>query len=341
MEVLQNFNLQHYNTFGVTATAQYFAIIKNEDDVSSFANNEQYQHLPCLVLGGGSNILFTQNYKGIVLKNEIENIEIIKANDTPTTVTLKVGSGVNWHQFVLYCISNNYAGIENLSLIPGTVGAAPIQNIGAYGVEVKDTINAVTFYNYSTHTIETLNKSDCQFGYRDSIFKQTLKGKVFITSVELILQKTPSFNTSYGAIQTELAAMGVTAISIKAISDAVINIRSSKLPNPLVIGNAGSFFKNPSVSLSKYEALIIKFPNLVGYVNNVTQTVKLAAGWLIEYCGYKGYRQGNVGCHYMQALVLVNYGNATGTELFELSTAIINKVSFTFGVVLEREVNII
>jgi UDP-N-acetylmuramate dehydrogenase len=250
-----------------------------------------------------------------------------------------VGSGVNWHEFVLYCIANNYAGVENLSLIPGTVGAAPIQNIGAYGVEVKNVIDQVFYLDFETNQLQNLQNAACKFGYRDSVFKNELKGKIFITAVSFILQKQPTFNTTYGAIATQLQLMGNAAVTLQAVSDAVIAIRQSKLPNHVVIGNAGSFFKNPTIPTIQFEALQATYPQIVGYANNENTTVKLAAGWLIEQCGLKGVQVGNTGCHKMQALVLVNYGGATGHEILEYSTVVINEVNNKFGITLEREIN--
>ena len=290
-----------------------------------------------LILGGGSNILFTKNFDGIVLKNEIKGIEKVKEDDE--SVYIKAGAGENWHSFVLYCIKNNWAGIENLSLIPGNVGASPMQNIGAYGVEIREVFHELKAFHLHEKTNYSFALKDCEFGYRESIFKRRYKNEFVILNVTYRLKKTPAFNTSYGAIEQELEKMGVTKISIAAISQAVINIRSSKLPDPKEIGNAGSFFKNPSVSKDKFEKLKSEFPSIVGY-ENPDHTMKLAAGWLIEQCGWKGYRSGDVGIHARQALVLVNYGNAQGNDIFALSESVINSVVEKFDVLLEREVNI-
>jgi len=290
-----------------------------------------------LILGGGSNILFTKNFDGIVLKNEIKGIEKVKEDDE--SVYIKAGAGENWHSFVLYCIKNNWAGIENLSLIPGNVGASPMQNIGAYGVEIREVFHELKAFHLHEKTNYSFALKDCEFGYRESIFKRRYKNEFVILNVTYRLNKTPAFNTSYGAIEQELEKMGVTKISIAAISQAVINIRSSKLPDPKEIGNAGSFFKNPSVSKEKFEKLKSEFPSIVGY-ENPDHTMKLAAGWLIEQCGWKGYRSGDVGIHARQALVLVNYGNAQGNDIFALSESVINSVVEKFDVLLEREVNI-
>jgi UDP-N-acetylmuramate dehydrogenase len=337
MVVQRDYSLKKWNSFGINCFANYFTSFENVEDLKEILN--QFIHeKEKLVLGSGSNILFTRNFSGLVLKNEIMGIEVLA--HTNQTITLKVGAGENWHNLVLYCIKNNFAGIENLSLIPGNVGACPIQNIGAYGVEVKDVISKVQGYFIDNLEPFELDNESCQFGYRDSIFKQQLKNKVVITYVNFTLQKQPSYNISYGAIQQELDKMQITRLSIKAISDAVIAIRSSKLPNINEVGNAGSFFKNPEVNAEKYQFLKNKYISLVGYALP-NGNYKLAAGWLIEFCGFKGYRIGDAGCYSKQALVLVNYGNATGQEIYNLSQTIIDKVHETFGIILEREVNII
>jgi UDP-N-acetylmuramate dehydrogenase len=273
-----------------------------------------------------------------VLKNNLKGIELVREDDDYYFV--RCAAGENWHQFVLHCIANNYAGVENLSLIPGCVGASPMQNIGAYGVEIKDVFHELEAIHLKDSSPQIFKKEDCEFGYRESVFKRKLKNQFIITSVTFQLTKKPNLNTSYGAIEKELEAMGVKEISIAAISKAVCNIRSSKLPNPAEIGNAGSFFKNPTVKNSAFEELKKSFPTIVGYPNSDGET-KLAAGWLIEQCGWKGYRKGDAGVHKNQALVLVNYNNASGKEIYDLSTQILKSVKEKFGVDLEREVNII
>jgi UDP-N-acetylmuramate dehydrogenase len=340
MQLQQNISLKKYNTFGIDVAAKYFTPFNTIDQINellafkelSIVNNQ------LLILGGGSNLLFTKNFNGLVLKNEIQDIEIVNEDDE--YVYIKAGAGENWHQFVLYCISNNFAGVENLSLIPGNVGASPMQNIGAYGVEIKEVFHSLAAFHLAEKKLITLNINDCAFGYRESVFKKKYKNQFVITSVTFKLKKKPQFNTSYGAIEQELEKMGVKDLSIKAISDAVINIRTSKLPNPAVIGNAGSFFKNPEVEKSTFNILQAKFPEIIGY-HLPNSNVKLAAGWLIEQCGWKGYRKGDAGCHAKQALVMVNYGNAKGAEIFALSELIIASVKEKFAVILEREVNII
>jgi UDP-N-acetylmuramate dehydrogenase len=335
MQLTENFSLKPYNTFGINVMAKYFVAFANTNELAEILENKNEHKL---ILGGGSNILFTKNYDGLILKNEIAGIE--KINEDDTHVYIRAGAGVGWHEFVLYCINNNFAGVENLSLIPGSVGASPMQNIGAYGVEIKDVFHELEAYNIEEKKLVTFSKNDCAFGYRESIFKNKYKGQFVITSVTFKLNKIPKYNTSYGAIETELEKMAVQSLSIKAISDAVIHIRQSKLPDPKQIGNAGSFFKNPTIQNTQFEKLKNEFPNIVGYAVGENET-KLAAGWLIEQCGWKGYRKGDAGCHEKQALVLVNYGNAIGEEILQLSEKIIGSVKLKFDVLLSREVNVI
>ncbi len=336
MQILSNFSLKKYHTFGIDISAQYFTEVNTVATFKELQQNPIYKNNPLFILGGGSNLLFTKNYAGLVIKNNLKGMEVINKNED--YVWLKIAAGENWHSFVLWCVANNYGGVENLSLIPGCVGASPMQNIGAYGVEIKDVCDEVQAIDLQTGEERTFTNTDCQFGYRESVFKHIYKNKYLITAVVFKLNKKPVFNTSYGAIEQELKAMGVEP-SIKAISDAVINIRSSKLPDPAKIGNAGSFFKNPEVSKQKHDELKQQFPNLVAYSLD-NGNYKLAAGWLIEYCGFKGKRIGDAGVHVNQALVLVNYGTAKGEEIYKLSQQILDTVKDTFGVTLEREVNI-
>lgn len=342
MQISENISLKKYNTFGIDVKAGYFAGFTNESELGELLEFENstniHQSQPVLILGGGSNILFTKNVDGLVLKNEIKGIE--KINEDEDYVYVKAGAGENWHQLVLYCLQNNWAGLENLSLIPGNTGASPMQNIGAYGVEIKDVFYQLEAFHLQEKKIVNFGLKDCEFGYRESVFKRKLKGQFVIISVTFRLNKTPKFNTNYGAINQELEALGVKELSIQAISQAIINIRSSKLPNPAEIGNAGSFFKNPEIDAVTFEKLKDIHPSIVGYPV-AKGMVKLAAGWLIEQCGWKGYRKGDAGCHSRQALVLVNYGNSKGDEIYNLSGEIIQSVQDKFGVLLEREVNII
>ncbi|HMG81653.1 MAG TPA: UDP-N-acetylmuramate dehydrogenase [Ferruginibacter sp.] len=334
MEIQSNISLKKYNTFGIDAHARYFSKFTTVTELNDLLDLQKQ----FIVLGGGSNILFTKDYDGLVLKNELKGIKKLKEDEHH--VYVQAGAGENWHQFVLYCITNNLAGIENLSLIPGCVGASPMQNIGAYGVEIKDVLYSLEAYSIKEKTLQTFSLNDCELAYRDSIFKRKYKNEFVITSVTYRLNKQADFNTSYGAIKHELEKMQVNQLTIKNVSQAVINIRNSKLPDPAKIGNAGSFFKNPTVSRSTFEILKNKFHGIVGYdVHN--GDVKLAAGWLIEQCGWKGFRKEDAGCYDKQALVLVNYGNATGEDIYNLSEDILQSVKEKFGVLLEREVNIL
>jgi UDP-N-acetylmuramate dehydrogenase len=339
VQIRENLSLKVFNTFGIDVDAQYFSSFNNLDDLRellSYIKERKIQQ--SLVLGGGSNILLLKDYEGLVLKNEMKGIEMI--NEDADFIYIKVGAGENWHQFVMHCVQHNYTGVENLSLIPGNVGASPMQNIGAYGVEIKDVFYQLKAMHIQEQEIHTFTLEDCHFGYRESVFKNKVKGQYVITSVTYRLNKTPRYNTSYGAIKQELEKMGVTELSIQAISQAVINIRSSKLPNPAEIGNAGSFFKNPQIPIADFNKLKETYPSIVGFPVNENFT-KVAAGWLIEQCGWKGYRKGDAGCYPKQALVLVNYGTARGSEIFQLSEEIIESVKTKFAVVLEREVNVV
>ena len=338
MKILENHSLKNLNTFGIDVSARYFSEFSSIDEIREIFSDPQFSKMNRLILGGGSNLLFTKDFDGIVLKNNLKGIELIKQD--ADFYYVKSAAGEVWHEFVMHCIKNNYAGLENLSLIPGNVGASPMQNIGAYGVEIKDYFYALEAFNIENKNLQTFNNTQCKFGYRESVFKRELKNQFIITSVTFKLLKQPLFNTSYGAIDAELMTMRIKEKSIQAISQAVCNIRSSKLPNPAEIGNAGSFFKNPEVVRGKYELLKIQYPAIVGY-DLENGNVKLAAGWLIEQCGWKGKIIGDAGVHKLQALVLVNYGNAKGKEIFDLSQKVMDSVKDKFGVELEREVNII
>ena len=331
-----NYSLKPYNTFGIDVRAKHFASFSTIQELKAcLANNT---HGALLILGGGSNMLFTEDFDGLVLRNEIKGIEVV--NEDPNTIYVKAGAGEVWHAFVLHCIAHNWGGLENLSLIPGSVGASPMQNIGAYGVEIKDVFHELSAYHLESGEIHTFNKEQCQFGYRESVFKRALKNQYIITDVTFALSKQPVLKTSYGAIQQELEAKGIDQPTIKEISEAVIAIRQSKLPDPNVLGNAGSFFKNPVVSNVIFSALQERYPEIPNYPAPANQ-VKLAAGWLIEKAGLKGFRKGSCGVHEKQALVLVNYGGSQGREIFDLSSFIIDTIQQQFGVTLEREVNII
>lgn len=335
MEIKQHISLKPYNTFGIDVSTQQFVEVNNLDELKSvlIANSNSL-----LILGGGSNMLFTQNFDGLVIKNNFKGISIVRENENE--IILKVGAGEVWHEFVLYCIANNYAGLENLSLIPGNVGASPMQNIGAYGTEVKDLITEVEAFHLKDQNLVAFSNKECEFDYRSSIFKTSQKGNYFITAVSFKLNKNATINTSYGAIEAELKTMGITSPTIKDVSNAVINIRTSKLPDPKKIGNSGSFFKNPLVSEEIKNNILVKYPDAPNY-SQANGEFKMAAGWLIEKCGWKGKRIGDYGVHVNQALVLVNYGGAKGSDIFQLSEDIITSVNQTFGIKLEREVNII
>lgn len=336
MEVFNSRSLKPYSTFGIEAKAGLFVECNKLWQILQVL--EQFNREPLLILGGGANILFTKDVEGLVLKNELPGITAEAESDD--FMLVKAGAGENWHQFVRYCIQQNWGGIENLSLIPGNVGAAPMQNIGAYGVEIKDNFYSLEALDLKTGNLKTFNAADCKFAYRESVFKRDLKNRYLITSVCFRLsRKNHQLHTEYGAIRDELKQGTTNLPDLLAISDAVIRIRQSKLPDPAKIGNAGSFFKNPVVEQKQYEQILEQYPDLVSYPAG-EQKHKLAAGWLIEKAGWKGYRKGDAGVHARQALVLVNYGNASGKEILQLSQDIISDIQQKFGVILEREVNI-
>ncbi|WP_312344753.1 UDP-N-acetylmuramate dehydrogenase [Chryseobacterium binzhouense] len=335
----ENFSLKPYNTFGIDAKAKYFAEVNSADELIETLKISKTQTLPILFLGGGSNILFTKDFDGLVIKLSLKGITVQPLNEDEVLVTAKAGE--NWHEFVLFCLEKNLGGLENLSLIPGNVGTSPMQNIGAYGTEIKDVFYNCTVLNLETLEIEIFDLEKCRFGYRDSIFKQEGKGKYVILEVSFRLTvRNHQIKTEYGAIKSELENLGIENPTIQDISKAVINIRQSKLPDPKQTGNAGSFFKNPTIPLAQFEKLQKKFNNIPGYPNG--DFVKVPAGWLIEQCGWKGKQIGNAASHKLQALVIVNAtGNASGQEIFDFSSEIINSVQEKFGIELEREVNII
>ena len=337
MNIQENISLKPFNTFGIDQNARFFVQVSSVEELKEALKFAKTEDLEVFILGGGSNILLTQDLNLLVIKLEIKGIELL--HEDADHVWVKSGAGEIWHDFVLFALEKYWAGIENLSLIPGTVGASPMQNIGAYGVEIKDVFESLEALNRETLEIEVFDSQKCQFGYRESVFKHELKGKYIICSVTFRLNKNPEFHTSYGAIQETLAKKGIKELSIRAISEAVIEIRQSKLPDPKVIGNSGSFFKNPTVSLEKYEELKEKFPSMPGYPQE--EGVKLAAGWLIEQAGWKGYKKGEIGVHDKQALVLVNHGSGKGEELKQLSLEIQESVLAKFGVQLHPEVNFI
>lgn len=337
-EIQRNYSLKPYNTFGIDAQCSYFVSVENVDELKEVLRSETAKSNELLILGGGSNLLLTQDIDALVIKINIKGIKIEK--ETEENVWLSAFAGENWHEFVLKTLEMNCYGLENLSLIPGCVGASPMQNIGAYGVEIKDYFHQLEALNLETLEIETFDNASCEFGYRESIFKRKYKSKYIITKVVFKLNKTHHTNTSYGAIEQELSKMGVNAPTPKDVSNAVISIRKSKLPDPKDIGNSGSFFKNPVISKLMYQKIKNQFPDVVSYPID-EQNYKLAAGWLIDNAGWKGKTIGNYGVHKLQALVLVNYGGATGKEIYDLSEAIILSIQEKYGVTLEREVNIL
>jgi len=336
MHIHKNFSLKDLTTFGFDVKAKQLITFESPKELQAILDA---QSGPYFVLGGGSNVCFTQDIEQIVLHNQIKGISIVKEDDKNAWV--EVGAGENWHQLVMWAVGHHLGGIENLALIPGTVGAAPIQNIGAYGVELKDVFISLNALDISSKKIVAFNASDCEFGYRDSFFKKEGKGRYIILNIQIKLQKAPhQLRLAYGAIRQVLTEKGIDNPSIKDVSEAVIQIRQSKLPDPKIIGNAGSFFKNPVVSKAQFQKLFDQFEDLV-YFPQEDGTYKIPAGWLIEKCGWKGKRIGNVGCHKDQALVLVHFGGGKGSEILNLATAIQKNVLDIYGIQLQPEVNIV
>ena len=338
MRIEENKSLRLLNTFHIDASARFYTEVFSEDEARELIADRHWQDKPRFILGGGSNILFTRNFDGLVIKNSLKGIQILR--EDAYHVWIRVGAGEVWHEFVMFCVDRNLAGIENLSLIPGLTGAAPMQNIGAYGMELKETCEEVEAIHMSTGETTTFGNSDCEFGYRESIFKNKLRDQFLIIAVTFKLNKIFKPKVSYGDIRKTLEEMRAEDITIKTVSDAVIKIRSSKLPDPKDIPNAGSFFKNPVVSKRKFESLVSIHPLIPNYPDRNAQ-VKIPAAWLIEQCGWKGKRIDDAGVHAKQALVLVNYGNASGDEIYSLAQQIQNSVNEKFGIELEREVNIV
>lgn len=338
ISVERDYDLARLNTFGIAARAAFYARPESPEELAELLARPELAGAPRLLLGGGSNLLFTHDWEGLVLHNGIGGLRIVGRDADHAVV--EAGAGVVWHDLVTFCIANDLGGLENLSLIPGCVGASPIQNIGAYGVEMKDAFDSLDAMELATGAVRTFGPAECRFGYRDSRFKRDLRGQFAILAVRFRLTtRRHALNTSYGALQEELARAGVAAPTLRDVGDAVIRIRRSKLPDPAELGNAGSFFKNPEVPFSQYEALKQEHPGLVAFPT--AGGMKLAAGWLIEQCGWKGRRVGNTGAHARQALVLVNYGGATGEEVYALAQEIQASVRDRFGVTLEMEVNVV
>lgn len=336
MQVAENFSLKEYNTFGVDVKARKFISVHNTNELRDVLQQTYASEI--FILGGGSNMLLTKNIEKTVIHIGLKGIELV--SESRDEVVLKVGAGENWHQFVLHCVERGYGGLENLSLIPGNVGTAPVQNIGAYGVELKDTFESCQAMRIQTLEIKSFSLEQCEFDYRNSVFKNKLKGEYIITSVNFRLSKREhQLSTSYGAIQAELDKHQIEKPSIKNISDAVISIRQQKLPDPRELGNSGSFFKNPVIKEAEFKKLQKQFPEMPFYALHANK-IKVPAGWLIDQAGLKGYRQGDAGVHKNQALVLVNYGNATGEEILALSKEIQDKIYKKYRIRLEPEVNV-
>ncbi len=334
MVIQENISLKKYNTFGIDVKAKRFVSVSNLAELREVINDEK----DIFILGGGSNMLLTDDIDKLVVHINLKG-KSIQSDWKKLEVT--AAAGEDWHEFVLWCLQLNYGGLENLSLIPGNVGSSPIQNIGAYGVEVKDLITKVTALDIETNQLKEFSNEECKFGYRNSVFKNQLKGKVILTSVTFrFTKKNHKLNTSYGAIEKELENQNIANPSIRDISNAVIKIRQSKLPDPKEIGNSGSFFKNPVIPKEHFEELQKKYPAIPSYPVSDTE-IKVPAGWLIEQAGFKGKRFGDYGVHEKQALVLVNYGNASGQDIYELALEIQKTINDTFGISLEIEVNVI
>ncbi|MBL0308748.1 MAG: UDP-N-acetylmuramate dehydrogenase [Bacteroidetes bacterium] len=344
MNIEQNKSLKSFNTFGIEASAKYFTEVGSVESFSELFHHSIFQTEKKMILGGGSNILFTGDFDGLVIHNAIMGLQVISEGETQ--VLVKAGAGELWHKLVLWCIQNGYAGLENLSLIPGLVGAGPMQNIGAYGVEIKDVFYELEAISMKTGELVRFSLADCQFGYRESAFKNKYKNDFFITSVTLRLAKinsprsTYTFRVDYGDIKATLAEMNIQNLSLEAVSHAVCKIRNHKLPNPKELGNAGSFFKNPTISKAAFDELIAKNPLIPNYPL-ADGSVKIPAGWLIEQCAWKGKVVGHTGSHKMQALVLVNYGGATGAEVWQLAQDIRQSVKDKFGIEISTEVNVV
>jgi UDP-N-acetylmuramate dehydrogenase len=336
MQLKENFSLKPFNTFGIEVSTRYFIEALADEEVIELANNLDQEHYPLLILGGGSNILFTKDFPGTVLKISTKGIKLIKEDDK--TAYVKASAGEIWDDFVKFCVDRGWGGLENLSGIPGTAGTSPVQNIGAYGVEMKDHFVELEVFDLQSHTIRILKKEECSLSYRGSIFKSKDKDRFIILSVTFQLLKNSELHLDYGDIKKELATMKIDHPGIHDIREAVIAIRSRKLPDPAVMGNAGSFFKNPVISQDQYDRLKISFPGIISFPQE--GKIKVAAAWLIEQCGWKGKRIGDAGVHSTQPLVLVNLGNATGAEILNLGEKIRESVYEKFGITFETEVNI-
>lgn len=338
MHIINNYSLQQLNSFGVPAFADYYIPLNTFTEIDHLCNALDLSKTCFYMLGGGTNTLFTGDFPGYIIQVKLTGIEVV--NETSHSVLVKAAAGINWHELVLFCVNKGYGGIENLSLIPGTVGAAPLQNIGAYGVELKDTVYTIEAVELSTGKKRIFSLSECEFGYRTSAFKAKFYNQYLITNIVLRLHKEARFFLSYGSILETLEKMGVHKPSLKSISDAIIMIRKSKLPHPSTLGNAGSFFKNPLIPIEQYQILKEQYPNLISFSTDNKSLIKISAAWLIEAAGFKGFRKGNAGVHGSHALIVVNYGGATGKEILNLAKLIKQKVANQFNITLVPEVNI-
>ena len=337
MEILNNFSLKNYNTFGIEAKAEKFVAVHSVSELKNIL--EQNKNQQKFILGGGSNMLLTKNIEALVIHIDLKGKKIIR--EDADSVWVESQAGENWHEFVLWTIDQNFGGLENMSLIPGNVGTTPVQNIGAYGTEIKDTFVSCEAINIDNQEMRTFTNEECRFGYRESVFKNEVKDKyIIVSAVFKLTKRNHKINTSYGDIQAELAKNNITTPGLKDVSNAVIAIRKSKLPDPAELGNSGSFFKNPILLKSDFEPIHQKFPEMRFFDISETE-VKVPAGWLIEQAGLKGKRFGDAGIHKNQALVLVNYGGATGQEILDVSKTVQDTVFNTFGIHIEAEVNII
>ncbi|OGU10490.1 MAG: UDP-N-acetylenolpyruvoylglucosamine reductase [Ignavibacteria bacterium GWB2_35_12] len=338
MEILKNYSLKNHNTFGIDAKADFYVSIRNNEEIEELINTSLFQNDKFFILGGGSNVLFTGNFKGLIIDINIRGIKILETNDDK--ITIEVGAGEHWDDLVTICLNNKFFGLENLALIPGKVGAAPVQNIGAYAVEQKDFFYSLTGYNIEKKQFETLNYDDCKFNYRDSVFKHELKNNFIITQVRYKLNKNENINLSYKELSQEISKFNIEKPDAKLIYDTVRRLRTHKLPDYRLLGNAGSFFKNPIISKGKFDKLKEIFTELQGYTlaNN---KVKVSAGWLIEQCGWKGRQIGKAGVSEKHALIIVNHGNAKGHDILNLSEQIKQSIIDKYDIELENEVLII
>jgi len=336
MKILENISLKSYNTFGVEATGRHFAEVSTKEELLRLIKSLDQEKKPFLLLGGGSNLLFTKDYEGTIVKISTKGVKIIQ--DPGDEIIINAQAGENWDEFVEYCVQNGWGGLENLSLIPGNVGTGPVQNIGAYGVEIREVVEEVEAYDRTAQKVHLFKNAECEFGYRDSVFKKS-RNRYIILSVTFRLSRKPLLHLDYKDIREELLKTHIISPGIKSIRDAVCAIRRRKLPDPAEIGNSGSFFKNPVIPADKFSLLKEKFPAVVSYPQG--NSVKVAAAWLIEQCGWKGYRKGDAGVHPNQPLVLVNYHSASGREILDLAELIQADVRNKFGISLETEVNIL